>query len=280
MPGTIPEDMYHVLVPVDRNTNHAFHQAEYVARLSSSDTDLEATVIHVVPPAEFATMDEAEFADNDAAVRAAEYLDEEGVRVNRIINNGSVSKKVLDAAKELAVDEIVIGGRKRGGVTRVLLGSIAQDLLLSAERPVTVTGGGTVFGDRKRRVLMPVDGNSERALHQAEYVAELPGATEDIEATVLYVFRHQDYAGAPPHKFDEIDAAVDAAAYLEDQGIPVERVSMGGEIASRILDYAEDNDIDSIVMGGRRRSGIQRVLLGSTTEDIVRGTHHPVTLTG
>jgi len=130
------------------------------------------------------------------------------------------------------------------------------------------------------RVLVPVDSDENRALHQAEFVAELPRAREEVEATVLVVFRHQDYAGAPPHDFDEIDAAVRAADYLEEEGISVDRVSVGGEIARKIVDKAEELDADCLVMGGRKRSGVQKVLLGSTVQDVVLSTERPVTITG
>lgn len=130
------------------------------------------------------------------------------------------------------------------------------------------------------RVLVPVDGDEDRALHQAKYVAGLPDAGEEVEATVLVVFRHQDYAGAPPHDFDEVDAAVRAADYLEEEGVPVDRVSVGGEVARKVVDEAEELDADCLVMGGRKRSGVQKVLLGSTVQDVVLSVERPVTITG
>jgi nucleotide-binding universal stress UspA family protein len=43
-----------------------------------------------------------------------------------------------------------------------------------------------------------------------------------------------------------------------------------------IADYAEDNDIDLVVMGSHGRSGVRRALLGSVTERVLRSTHRPV----
>nr|WP_197427964.1 universal stress protein [Halogeometricum sp. CBA1124] len=53
---------------------------------------------------------------------------------------GEVERKILRTADERDADGIVMGGRKRSGVQKVLLGSVALDVMLSADRPVTLTG--------------------------------------------------------------------------------------------------------------------------------------------
>lgn len=272
--------MYRVLVPVDSNTNRARHQAQYVARLPDADSEVAATVLYVAPPGRFASADEVSFADIDSAATAAEELERAGVEVDRRVDGGSVSRAIVDAIEDVDADEVVMGGRKHSGVTTVLLGSTVIDVLSSTERPVTVTGERVSLGEGPRKVLVPVDASEERARKQAQYVADLPGDPSSIEATVFYVFRHQDYAGAPPHEFAEVDSAVAAAEMLEEAGVTVERVAEGGEITRRILRAAEDRTVDGIVMGGRKRSGVQKVLLGSTVRDVLLSAERPVTLTG
>ncbi len=271
---------YRVLVPVDRSEERAFHQAQYVSQLPNAADDVEATVLYVVPPDGFRDADAVEFSDVDAAVGAANLLEGEGVSVTRTVDSGGISVQIVRSAEELEADEIVMGGRKQSGVSRVLLGSTVQDVMLSAERPVTITSETTVPSDGIWQVLVPVDADVERAHHQAAYVAGLPQAAETVEATVLVVFRHQDYKGAPPHTFEEVDAAVEAADALENKGVPVERVAIGGEVARTILDMAAERDADSIVMGGRKRSGFQEVLLGSITQDVMLAAARPVVITG
>jgi len=272
--------MYRVLVPVDTNTNRARHQAQYVARLPDAGSTVSATVLYVATPDTFATADEVSFSAVDAAVAAADDLEAAGVTVDRRVDDGRASRAIVDTIEEVDADEVVMGGRKRSGVTTVLLGSTVQDVLCSTERPVTVTGEDVSLGEGPRRVLVPVDESETRARRQAAYVTGLPGDPSNVEATVFYVFRHQDYAGAPPHEFDEVDSAVAAADDLEAAGVSVERVAEGGEVARRILGAAEDRGVDGIVMGGRKRSGVQKVLLGSTVRDVLLSAERPTTLTG
>lgn len=271
---------YQVLLPVDRNKPRALHQARYVARLPGAPEEVAVTILYVVAPSRFSGSEEDEFEENVAAVDAAAYLEDEGVTVTRAVKTGGVSAQIVRRAEDLGADEIVIGGRKRSAVAKVLLGSTAVDVILSAERPVTVTDEEVALGEGRRHVLVPVDRSVERARDQAEYVANLVDAPANVEATVLYIFEHQDYKGAPHHEFDEIEAAVEAAEFLESRDIPVERVAEGGELSRIILDMAEEHESDNIVVGGRKRSGLQRVLLGSVSQDIVLSATRPVTITG
>lgn len=271
--------MYDVLVPVDRDANRTVHQAKYVASLPDATEEVTATVLFVVPPDEFVGSGEVEFSEIEAAVEAADFLESEGIDVRRLVGDGGIADQIVNSADELDVDEVVMGGRKRSGVSKVLLGSVTQDVMLSADRPVTITGEEVVIDGEIDRVLVPVDENVERARHQAAYVAGLPGS-DQMETTVFHVFEHQDYKGAPPHEFEEVDAAVEAADYLETEGIAVERVITGGELSQTILEAADQYDVDALVLGGRKRSGVTKVLLGSTSLDLILSAERPVTITG
>jgi nucleotide-binding universal stress UspA family protein len=51
-----------------------------------------------------------------------------------------------------------------------------------------------------------------------------------------------------------------------------------GKPARAIVEYADDHDIDQIVMGSHGRSGVTRILLGSVAESVVRDSTVPVTV--
>ena len=63
-----------------------------------------------------------------------------------------------------------------------------------------------------------------------------------------------------------------------ERGVTTETSITVGKPARRILQAAEEHDIDHIVMGSRGRSGVGRVLLGSVAETVTRRSAVPVTI--
>jgi nucleotide-binding universal stress UspA family protein len=55
-----------------------------------------------------------------------------------VIDGGAAAKAIVQAAERLAVDAIVLGSHGRSAVSRALLGSVSQDVIRQARRPVLV----------------------------------------------------------------------------------------------------------------------------------------------
>ncbi|MDZ7702188.1 MAG: universal stress protein [Halobacteriales archaeon] len=134
------------------------------------------------------------------------------------------------------------------------------------------------------RILVPTDGSAgtRRAIDHALGLAEAHDAT----LHGLYVVNTASYAsfsmetaweGIGDMLRDEGESAIAAIRSLaEEAGIPVETDIREGSPSREIVRYAEEQDCDLVVMGTHGRGGIDRLLLGSVAERVVRASEVPV----
>lgn len=74
----------------------------------------------------------------------------------------------------------------------------------------------------------------------------------------------------------EADKKKDLAGLVRNSGQPSTALTASGCIESAVARWIREHDIDLIVMGTRGRHGIERLLLGSTAEAVVRTATCPV----
>jgi len=134
------------------------------------------------------------------------------------------------------------------------------------------------------RILVPTDGSSggERAVEHAVELA----ATHGAEVHALYVISTVGYGGLPRETSwegirdalaTEGETALDRIRELTGPAdVPVEGTIVEGAPAQRIVEHADEIDCDLIVMGTHGRSGVDRLLLGSVAEHVVRSATVPV----
>ncbi|WP_396612969.1 universal stress protein [Haloferax sp. S1W] len=133
-------------------------------------------------------------------------------------------------------------------------------------------------------ILFPTDGSdcADEALgHAIEHAQQY-----DATIHALYVADVRDVGhAAPAISGDRIrQALLDSgnevlervASKARESGVTVETTVSEGTPASVILDHADHDDIDLVVMGTHGRSGLDRYLLGSVAERVVRGSSVPV----
>jgi len=74
------------------------------------------------------------------------------------------------------------------------------------------------------------------------------------------------------------DILEDASAFATDAGVGsvTETVEYGPSIPRAIRSYIEDHDVDLVAVGTHGRTGLERYLLGSVTERLVRTSPVPV----
>jgi nucleotide-binding universal stress UspA family protein len=138
-----------------------------------------------------------------------------------------------------------------------------------------------------QRILVPVDGSgpSRDAVAIAIATAGAVGGSlvfvnvVDSDRIVMecaampFVDPTPTIEGMKSHGNEALAAAV---ARAEAEGVPVQSVLKEGEPLRSILELAHQYAAELIVMGSHGRRGLQRLLLGSTTEGVLRQTDIPV----
>lgn len=122
-----------------------------------------------------------------------------------------------------------------------------------------------------RNILVPTD-FSDDAANALEHARELALAFR-ARVHLLHVMDSSAHPreGVPA----ETEASLAALAASLD-GLETETATRWGHPAERIVDYARKNSVDMIVMGTHGRRGLARLVLGSTTEKVVRISDCPV----
>ncbi|MFP4627002.1 MAG: universal stress protein [Natronomonas sp.] len=140
----------HVLVPID-GSQPSWAALEYAIE---NFAGTRITVIHVVDPTEglYAGI-EGGYYDPDAFDRATEQgedlceeaktrLENAGIleetEFEGVVESGRPARTILDYIHAEGVDHVVMGSHGRSGVTRVLLGSVAEMVTRRSPVPVTV----------------------------------------------------------------------------------------------------------------------------------------------
>lgn len=134
------------------------------------------------------------------------------------------------------------------------------------------------------RILVPTDGSPEveRAVSHAVDLA----VSHDATLHAVYVVNTASFTTMPMETGwegvgemlrEEGEAALDRVRELATgTGVDVETHLLEGSPSKEIVRFAEDCDCDLVVMGTHGRGGIDRLLLGSVAERVVRSSKIPV----
>ncbi len=131
------------------------------------------------------------------------------------------------------------------------------------------------------RVMIATDGSElgRKAVLNGIEIARLGGA-KIYAVYVVAAIPHRDTGWEKAMKEHLRTEGEDAMSFIEEKGkaagVEVESVILEGNPGDRIVEFADKNDIDLIVLGTQGKSGVQRFLLGSVAENVVRHSKQAV----
>lgn len=224
--------------------------------------------------------------------KTAELLRAKGLSVTTAVELGSPKSKIIDTAAEWHADLIVLGSHGRTGLDRFLLGSLPDSVLRHAHCSVELVriprpakGSKTMDGTTKgsvRKILLAIDDSkfSEAALRMLTEQVR-PNQTE---VRVLHVVEPLPFlvargTGGYDADLDKVKNArteqaenmvAKIAETLRAKGLKVSTAIAKGNPKSKILDTAEEWKAELIVLGSLGQTGLERFLMGSVSDAVVR----------
>jgi nucleotide-binding universal stress UspA family protein len=278
-----------ILLPVDEaavESSLLYHAAE-IATWDGASVELlyvADTTRDSVTVAEGDLIDVLVGEGEDVVAEAAEILDSLDVDYTTTVQQGTPARTIVDYAEQGSHDLIAMPTHGREGLSRYLLGSVTGKVVRLAPMPVlTAPIEAEGFEFPYDSLLLPTDGSDaalDAARHGIAFAAELDASVHVISATDDSLLADaSDVVGDGDGAAQAaVDAVVEAAetAGVEDVTTHLE----SGDPDEVILETAEREGLDAIVMGATGRHGIERVLLGSVAEKTVRKADIPVITVG
>jgi len=201
----------------------------------------------------------------------------------------SAGQVILDYAQEHDIDLIVMGTHGRRGPARMFLGSVAEEVIRHANCPVLTlrSRDQPVTGEAIEKILVPIDfsEHSKSALSYAREIAALYGSSIQLVHAIeepVYPYFYAPAGGfSIAQQLEDLRVKTDEALDKlvgESKGpeVPYEKFVLTGRPAIEITRLAEEQNSDMIVIATHGLTGLERLLVGSTAEQVVRLASCPV----
>lgn len=200
-----------------------------------------------------------------------------------------VPEGICATATEQQADLIVMSTHGHGRSGHSLYGSVAERVLCQSPVPVVLVPASTRhawLAQPTFRILVPLDGS--------RFAEEVLGPIEDLAAALkaeLFLVGAVEALASPSMERDPLSASAyerelgemrqyldGVADRLRESGIVVRTEVEVGRAASVIDGIAQRRHIDLIAMATHGRRGLNRLLVGSVADKVLRGTIAPLLL--
>ncbi len=285
-----------ILIPVDFSefSDRAVKYALAVAEKFSS----EIVLLHAVVLFQDDIGEEQKLEEYETWIRKHEHhinrqmnsrkqkISDRGLKVETVILRGiSSADTVLDYLKDHQFDLVVMGTHGRAGLKHLLQGSVAEKVVRLSPVPV-LTVHRSVEDFQLKNILVPIDFSaySKAAADSAVSLAKIFGARIDFIHVIEQEIHPSFYASGVESIF-EIDTGLGARVrenmkeFLADQlpsDLDKQFVVKEGKAHKEIVEYSKEHQSDIIVIATHGLTGLDYILLGSTTEKVVRWSNTPV----
>jgi nucleotide-binding universal stress UspA family protein len=279
-----------ILVPLDFSEmgSKALHSAERMAKLFKGSV----TPFHSYLPLNeidggpymfgmsTTTMEDYDEIEDALYDRLAELAKEEidpSLVTKPIVSIGNPAQSIVEEGKDF--DMIVMTTHGRTGFSRFFLGSVAEKVLRMSHIPVLIVNEQRELTDLDRMmVTTDFSDHSKEAFSVAKEIAKKANAKLELVNIMSYDPQHDDEPDESKRQLRQQRLNVLAKEEMHEMGDLLEtKLIISSETPHEaILNYNLNNPHDLIVMSTVGRTGIDYLMMGSTTANVARHVKSPV----
>jgi nucleotide-binding universal stress UspA family protein len=277
-----------ILVPLD-GSQLAEQVLPYV-RLLGKGLNSHVQLLHVIKDMSPSLTGEAQ----KYLKRTAESLRDGGFSISSLVHHGDPASDIVAEAELEPGTLIAMATHGRSGLSRWMLGSVTDKVLHATTNPLLVVrareGEAATTEAKLENVIVPLDESSmaERILPHVVDIAKALGLRVILLRVTPPAEEHYKFMESPPVNFEDLPQFIDEQAVeylhregqkLKDEGLSlVEERLLHGHPAAVIVDLAREIPDSLVAMTTHGRSGVDRWLLGSVADRVVRYSDAPVVL--
>ena len=171
----------------------------------------------------------------------------------------SVAQAIVEEAAAKKVDMIVIGRHGHQGIAKVLIGEVAAKVIADAPCKVLVVPKAARIGYKKMMVASDGSPHANTAVNEAISIAKRCGC----HLIALSAIRDES-------ELDEAKNITSTALEMaQKEGVSAEALTPTGKPFNVVVETASGMGVDFIVMGAYGKTGIKKLLMGSSTEKVI-----------
>jgi nucleotide-binding universal stress UspA family protein len=271
--------MKKILIPVDFSdlARHAFELGKQL----QSELQAELHFVHIVtlPSHVLLTPDGELFDDDEMDITQLQLEHEQAERklmawidnvqsnvVNKVLY-GHVNETLLHYAQKIKADMVLMGTHGAFGMRELLNGSHAEYLAMHADMPIL-----SLKGEAGKRI--------EKMVLAADFTAILPTnislllALRSALQAQLYLLQIQK----PGKRKREVEIQERMSAFAEANGLEdvAYAIFPAEDLEEGIVRFAANNNIDLIAIGSMQRTGLNKLINGCISADLVNHVQKPI----
>lgn len=271
--------MKKILIPVDFSdlARHAFELGKQL----QSELKAELHFVHIVTlPSHILLTPDGELFDDDemditqlqlehaqAERKLKAWIDDVQAHVVNKVLYGHVNETLLHYAQKIKADMVLMGTHGAFGMRELLNGSHAEYLAMHADMPIL-----SLKGEAGKRI--------EKMVLAADFTAIIPKNIELLLAlrkalqAQLYLLQIQK----PGKRKREVEIQERMSAFAEANGLEdvAYAIFPADDLEEGIVRFAANNNIDLIAIGSMQRTGLNKLINGCISADLVNHVQKPI----